>query len=127
VTARPRVCLVDDDIFARDAMSLGLTDAGFDVVATPGAAAGLDILARERFDAIVTDLHMPGTDGAALIEEARRRWPALPIVVVTGSTSFGGTTIDDVARELGVDALMVKPFRAQVLVAKLNELLSARR
>jgi DNA-binding response OmpR family regulator len=122
--ARPRVCLIDDDIFARDAMGLGLSDAGFDVVTAPGAAAGLDIVAREGADAIVTDMHMPGSDGAALIVEARKRWPDLPIIVVTGSMTFGGASVDDVARDLGVNALMVKPFRAHELADKLNALLS---
>lgn len=119
-----RICLIDDDIFVRDAMALGLSDAGFEVATAPGAAAGLDIVAREGADAIVTDMHMPGSDGTQLISEARRRWPDLPIVAITGSMTFGDADVSEVARKLGADALMMKPFRAADLAQTLNQLLS---
>jgi DNA-binding response OmpR family regulator len=119
-----RVCLIDDDIYVRDAMALGLSDAGFEVVTAPGVAAGLDLITREGADAIVTDMHMPGTDGESLIAEARRRWPHIPIVCITGSISFGGEDIEDVARRLGANALIIKPFRAAELAATLTRLLA---
>lgn len=125
-STKPRVCLIDDDIYVRDALSLGLRDVGFEVVTAPGVAAGLDIIGREGADAIVTDLHMPGTDGAQLIAEARHRWPSMPIVIVTGSTTFGGDNVETVASQLGASALMVKPFRASELAQKLTELLAAK-
>lgn len=121
-----RVCLIDDDIYVRDAMALGLSDAGFDVVTAPGVAAGLDLVERDGADAIVTDMHMPGTDGAGLIAEARRRWPDKPIVCITGSMTFGGEDIEDVAKRFGVDALMTKPFRASQLADVLRKLLEKR-
>lgn len=119
-----RVCLIDDDIFVRDAMALGLTDAGFEVATAPGAAAGLDMIAREGADAIVTDMRMPGSDGTQLISEARRRWPDIPIVAITGSMTFGDADMSEVARKLGADALMMKPFRAADLAQILNRLLA---
>ncbi len=118
-----RVCLIDDDIYVRDAMALGLSDVGFAVVTAPGVAAGLDIVQREGADIIVTDMHMPGTDGAALIAEARARWPHIPVVAITGSMTFGGEDIADVAKRFGVDALMVKPFRASELAQVIDSLL----
>ena len=71
MTNRARICLIDDDIFVRDAMALGLGDAGFDVITAPGAAAGFDIASRESVQAIITDMNMPGTGGAQFIPEAR--------------------------------------------------------
>jgi DNA-binding response OmpR family regulator len=127
VTAMPRVCLIDDDIYVRDAMAMGLGDAGFDVMSAPGVAAGLDLVSREGADAIVTDMHMPGTDGAQLIAEARQRWPQMPIVCISGSISFGDEDINDVARRYGVDAFLVKPFRAAELAATLNRLLEEKK
>lgn len=122
-----RICLIDDDIFVRDALALGLSDAGFDVLTAPGAAAGFDITARENVDAIVTDINMPGTGGAELIGQVRARWPALPIVAISGATLLDDRPIADVAQERGADAVLIKPFRARELTEVLVRLLAERR
>ncbi len=121
-----RVCLIDDDIFVRDALSLGLSDAGFEVLAAPSAAAGYDLAARENVQAVVTDINMPGTDGAQLIAELRARWPHLPIVAISGASMIDGRPTTEVARERGADAALIKPFRARELAAVLERLLSER-
>jgi CheY-like chemotaxis protein len=118
-----RICLIDDDIFVRDAIALGLGDAGFEVVTAPGAAAGLDIAKRDGVDAIVTDMSMPGTDGAQLITQVRSLFPGMPVVAISGSSIIDGRDALDVARERGADAVMTKPFRASVLATVLNDLL----
>jgi DNA-binding response OmpR family regulator len=121
-----RVCLIDDDIFVRDALALGLSDAGYDVVVAPGAAAGLDVLTRQHIDAVITDLNMPGTHGADLIAEARTRWPDMPIIAISGSSTSGGRNMEDVAKENGADASIIKPFRARQLADLLARVLTAR-
>lgn len=122
----PKVCLIDDDLLVRDALSLGLNDAGYEVVTAPGASAGLDILLRDGVDAVVTDMNMPGVNGAQLIGDVRARWPDLPLVAITGASSFDGQPSEDIARDLGADACLIKPFRAGVLAATLHQLLTAR-
>lgn len=121
-----KVCLIDDDIFVRDALTLGLGDAGYVVVSAPGAAAGLDIVARGGVDAIVTDLNMPGVNGVQLVAEARARWPELPIIAITGVTCLDGCAPAEAAQMLGVDACLTKPFRAAQLAATLEAILAAR-
>jgi len=120
-----RICLIDDDIFVRDAIALGLGDAGFEVVTAPGAAAGLDIAKRDGVDAIVTDMSMPGTNGAQLITQVRLLFPDMPVVAISGSSIIDGRDALDVAREHGANAVMTKPFRAGALAAVLNDLLVA--
>jgi DNA-binding response OmpR family regulator len=122
-----RICLIDDDLFILDALSIGLRDAGFEVVTAPGATAGLDIAARGGVDAIVTDMHMPGVGGAQLIAEARARWPKLPIVAISGASVIDGRDVGDVARDLGADFAMVKPFRARTLAEAIERALAARK
>ena len=85
MTTARRICLIDDDTFARNALTLALEDAGYQVVSAPGAAAGFDAVRRNGADAIVTDMNMPGTDGAELITQARAAWPKMPIVAISGS------------------------------------------
>lgn len=122
-----RICLIDDDIFVRDAMALGLSDAGFEVITAPGAAAGFDIVSREDIHAVVTDMNMPGTGGAQFITEARRRWPDIPIVAISGAAVIDGRNTADVARDLGADATLIKPFRARELAALIDRVLATRK
>ncbi|QGZ93423.1 response regulator [Terricaulis silvestris] len=116
-----RICLIDDDSFIRDALALGLTDGGYDVMTAPGAAAGLDLVARQGADAIVTDLNMPGTSGAQLIAEARIAWPDMPIVAISGEVGANAATL---ARSFGANAYLQKPFSARTLIMLLEELRS---
>jgi DNA-binding response OmpR family regulator len=120
----PAICLVDDDAFVRDALSLGLTDAGLKVLTAPGAAAGFDIITRQRVDLLVTDMNMPGTDGAEFIVQVRARWPGLPIVAISGADHVDGRPVADIARELGADAALQKPFRANELATLIAGLLA---
>lgn len=124
MAARARVCLVDDDIFVRDALALGLSDAGFEVVTAPGAAAGFDIVQRETVDAIVTDMNMPGTHGSQFISEIRLKWPALPIVAISGAATLDGRATQDIAAELGANSTLIKPFRARELATLLEQVLN---
>lgn len=127
MTARARICLIDDDIFVRDAMALGLSDAGFEVVTAPGAAAGFDIASRELLHAIITDMNMPGTGGAQFIPEARARWPDTPIVAISGASVIDGRNTADIAQELGADATLIKPFRARELAALIDRVIATRK
>jgi DNA-binding response OmpR family regulator len=127
MSQRARICLIDDDIFVRDAMALGLGDAGFDVITAPGAAAGFDIASRELVHAIITDMNMPGTGGAQFIPEARARWPHVAIIAISGAPVIDGRNTADVARDLGADATLIKPFRARELAALIDNVLAARK
>lgn len=108
-------------------MALGLSDAGFEVITAPGAAAGFDIAARELVHAIVTDMNMPGAGGAELIPEARARWPDMAIIAISGAAQIDGRNTADVAREAGADATLIKPFRARELAAVVERALLSRK
>lgn len=123
MSKQPRICLIDDDIFVRDALAIGLADAGFDVLSAPGAAAGFDIARREQIDALVTDMNMPGTGGAELVAQVRAEWPHLPIVIMSGATEIDGVSVKEIAQTRGANAAITKPFRAKQLADLLNGLL----
>ena len=120
-----RICLIDDDIYVRDALALGLKDAGYDVSTAPGAVAGLDLLMHAGADAIITDMSMPGTGGATLISQARAAWPQMPIIAISGANQIEGRDTAEVARQCGASAVLAKPFRVLEMVALLDRLMSS--
>ncbi len=79
-----RVLIVDDETFMRDSLSALLTHEGFQTAQAGSVVEALELLGRERIDAVVTDLRMPGKDGLALLRDARHGGVAAPIVMMTG-------------------------------------------
>jgi DNA-binding response OmpR family regulator len=112
-----KVLIVDDDEVIAQGISRHLENAGWSAV---WIADGRQALARLRFeqpDVVVLDLMLPGLDGWAFIETARREGIGTPIVIV----SARGTEHDRVhALEIGADDYLVKPFSMKELVARVQ-------
>src|SRR5467141_2410428 len=87
---QPRVLIVDDDPALLQALpqALRLRMAGVTVDTADSAAAALDRIAARDYDAIVTDIKMPGMDGFALLAEIRACQPDAPILMITGHGEY---------------------------------------
>jgi DNA-binding NtrC family response regulator len=83
---QPRVLIVDDDPALLQALpeTLRLRLGGVTVDTADSAAAALDRIAAREYDAIVSDIKMPGMDGFALLSEIRARRPDTPTLMITG-------------------------------------------
>ena len=92
------VLLVDDDAVFRAALQRELDRAGFQTVAVSDAEAGLVELESQGFEAVLTDLRMPGVDGIEFVRRTREIDPDLVCIVVTG---FGSTERSIEALEAG--------------------------
>jgi excisionase family DNA binding protein len=103
-----RVLVADDEESIREMLARTLALAEYEVETVPDGRAALDRLRLERFDLLITDLRMPGIDGLAMIREARRLQPHLPVVIITGY-STEASAIE--AINLGVSGYLTKPFR----------------
>lgn len=74
---RHRILVIDDEQDVRDVLYDILTIANHDARACASGAQALEILAQESFDAIISDIRMPGMDGIELYRQVRARWPHL--------------------------------------------------
>src|SRR5205809_456859 len=83
---QPRVLVIDDDPALLQALpeTLRLRMSGVTVDTADSAAAALDRISARDYDAIVTDIKMPGMDGLALLAEIRGRRPDTPTLLITG-------------------------------------------
>jgi excisionase family DNA binding protein len=112
---RPRVLVVDDEASIRDLLSKTLALAEYDVDAAPDGRSALERMRLYPYDLLIADLKMPGMDGLAVIREAKRYKPDLPVIIITGF-STESSAIEAV--NLGVAGYLTKPFRVpQVLSA----------
>jgi PAS domain S-box-containing protein len=118
-----RVLVVDDEAEIADLLRELLEGAGHEVATAESGSVALALLAEARFDAIVSDLHMPDVDGASLWREVRLRDPALArrVLFVTGDT------LSPSVRQFLDDsrcASLSKPFTRAELLARVAELLA---
>jgi DNA-binding NtrC family response regulator len=81
-----RLLIVDDDAVTllglRDALQLKFPDAT--ITTTDSAENALSVLNTSRFDAVLTDVKMPGIGGMLLLGEIKRRYPKCLVLVMTG-------------------------------------------
>ena len=109
----PSVLLVDDERFARTLYSDYLRAAGHDVEVADSSEAALVLLAYRRFDALVTDVILPGSkDGLELLDAAKQLDPNIGVVVIT--------SLDEVAPAVrairsGATDYLVKPVTPEAL------------
>ena len=118
-----RILLTEDEPELRSMLSDALTEADYKVIEADSGDAAAVLLSRpERFDALVTDIHMPGRlNGLALGRRFRARYAHSPILYMTGRPdAMGGVKLHP-SRE----AVLFKPYGLLVLVATVQGMLAA--
>jgi len=83
--ARPHILVVDDDAAVRKAIERMLTAAGFEVTSMHDGRAAVHLLTHARFDAVLTDIMMPGMSGIELLRATRATDLEVPVLLMTGS------------------------------------------
>ena len=84
-SSRPRILVIEDDAYAREALTLLLDYYGYDVTAASNGNDGLALVTDAAPDLVVTDWRMPGLSGLALCVALRERRDTMPIIVVTSA------------------------------------------
>jgi putative nucleotidyltransferase with HDIG domain len=121
--APARLLVVDDESTACKLLSLILGPPAFRCTTARSGEEALVALQRAQFDAVISDLHMPGISGMELLAEVRRCYPHLAFLVTTG--------VDDVdvgvrAMRSGADDYLVKPLNENAVIASLENALHKR-
>ena len=123
-TARAHILLVDDDPLISELVLDMLVMDGYAVDTAPNGVAALDKLENQRYDLIVTDLHMPKLDGSGFYRELieRQLHPSKKIIFLTGTT--GGSEEHRFVQESGLP-LLLKPFNVVELIELVRNVLNA--
>ena len=119
-----RVLIVDDDREMREVLDLMFTAEGHACELAGDAQTALELVGRQTFDVVVSDVAMEGMNGLELLDRLKVSHPALPFVVITGG---GGVpqAVDAVRR--GAFDYLVKPFDGDSLRGIVSTAIQGRR
>jgi CheY-like chemotaxis protein len=118
------ILVVEDDAILREALTEWLQAAGYGVRTAADGEGALASVSMAPPALVVTDIHMPRTDGSTVIAELQRHHPDIPIVAISGLfESRHGMSADDVIA-LGAARTLAKPFQRRELLGIIAELLS---
>jgi DNA-binding NtrC family response regulator len=112
-----RVLIVDDDRSMCEMLEVDLRLRGFECRSTTSPQESLQILKNDSFEAVLTDLRMPGMDGTQLCERIVANRPDLPVVVMT---AFGSLESAVAAMRVGAYDFVTKPIELDILALALE-------
>jgi CheY-like chemotaxis protein len=119
---KERVLIVDDEPLIRESFSFVLTEIGYSVRAAEDGLSALIEIRTEIPDIILSDLNMPGMSGFEFISVVRRRFPAIPVIAMSGA--FSG---DEVPFGVAADAFYQKGSSVRSLLKIMGSLTPPKR
>jgi two-component system response regulator HydG len=119
-----RILVVDDEREMAEMLADGLEGRGYRAIPSASSEEAAARLRDEGFDALVTDLRMPRIDGLALLAEARRAAPDMPVIVMT---AYGAVDSAMASIQRGASHYLTKPFKLDDLCLVLDRSLADRR
>ncbi len=109
-----RVLVVDDDADVRALICTILSEAGYNVYEACDGLDALEALKKRRYDAVLSDYHMPKMDGLELLDLVQGMWPQLPVILASSDSFLRGGGGEGLLAP--AYAVMEKPFdRADLL------------
>jgi two-component system response regulator FlrC len=117
------ILVIEDDPIMRQALADWLEAAGYAVRKAVNGNAGLAAVGSAAPALVVTDIHMPGLGGAAVITELKQRHPRIPVIAISGLFDSGHGMDADAAIALGAVRALAKPFKRRELLQTVEDLL----
>jgi two-component system, chemotaxis family, chemotaxis protein CheY len=115
-----KILVIDDSPTVRQQVGLALSQAGYQVVE---AVDGVDAISKvdASVSMLICDVNMPRMNGLEMLEKLRTdvRWKSLPVVMLT---TEGQPALIERAKRAGAKGWIIKPFKAELLVAAVQRL-----
>ena len=114
------ILIVDDEIAIRKILSRYLTEAGYTCRTADNVQSGKEALVTASYDLLLCDFKMPGETGLELIRHARKHYPDMGRVMITG---YGSPAVSSEILEIGVYGYIIKPVtKTDLLITVENAL-----
>ena len=123
----PLTIIVADDVDGiRRLVTQWLTDLGHKVVPASTGNEVVRLITDRHFDLIIADVLMPEGDGLEVILAARRVDPSPPVLAISGGGKYmTGTDCLKVAKGIGADGVLLKPFTREQMFEAINRVLES--
>jgi len=119
-----RVLVIEDDPAMSQYIGEILAKAEYEVSAAFDGVAGLEAIRAGTSQAVILDIFMPEKDGLEVLLETRRFAPQLPVLVISGKQHLLSESSMNLAKQLGADDVLSKPFTPQELLDRVKHLAS---
>ncbi len=117
-----RILVVDDEENTRLGLSKLLSQEGFVVDLAANGSEALELLRKQRFNLVISDINMPDMNGIAFLREISRRFPSTNVIMIT---AYGGVESYLEAMNLGALEYLHKPVRLDELRSVMKKVFSS--
>jgi CheY-like chemotaxis protein len=118
-----RILIIDDNEDLCLTAAALLRSAGYAVDTADVAKAGLAACKASTYDLVITDIVMPEMDGLELIEELQRTAPRPRVIAISGDSKLSESLYLPIAKRLGAERILAKPFRPEILLQTVADVL----
>lgn len=119
-----KILVVDDEISVREMVSDMLSSSSVEIALAKSGIQALQVLSSGNIDLVITDIVMAEENGIDLIMDMKKRYPNIPIVAISGGGGIEGRfNYLEIAKLVGADQILKKPFSADKLRKIKKELL----
>ena len=115
-----KILVVDDENIVLSSCRLVLEAENFEVLQAESVEEALNILANEIPALLLIDVKMPARDGMYLMKKVKEKWPAIPVIVMSG---YPTDSTVKAAADLGAATFIAKPFTPDELLETVRSVL----
>ncbi len=114
-----KIVIAEDEDITRKHLLYALKKEGYDVFAARNGREALDLIERDHFDILITDVRMPEMSGIELLERVKAKFSGIEVMVITG---FGSIDSAVEAMKKGAYEYITKPFNLDELILKVKNI-----
>ncbi|MBW2486789.1 MAG: response regulator [Deltaproteobacteria bacterium] len=112
------ILLVDDDPFILEGIGADLESQGFKLTEANSGGRALELLAKQKFDLVITDLVMENVDGIQVLKEAKALHPDTMVIILTGYGNMA-SAIEALRHE--ADDYLLKPCESAEMLHRIHQ------
>jgi DNA-binding NtrC family response regulator len=116
-----KILVVDDDSLLRSFMEVALLSSGYNCISAEDGLAALDLLEKDSFDMVISDIEMPRLNGLELLFQIKKRYPSTKTLIISGKYKRHDTLNGLSARD--AHSFLTKPFPLNLFLSTVQTVL----